>query len=180
MVSISSKVPSFRSATATCTLHFASPSTLPVLTSATLKKGDAIAVARIAGIQAAKKTSDLIPLAHPRLQITAVAVDINSFEADAAVEEGEFGGVKIEAKVDCEGKTGVEMEALTAATVAGLTMYDMLKGVDKGMWLGEGRVVRKEGGKSGGWVWDEGERKVVKMNEKLDQEVVHGSDGQNP
>ena len=166
MVSITHKLPTARSATATTILHFSSPLTLPALTNATLKKGDAVAVARVAGIQAAKKTADLIPLAHPGLQITGVSVDIEPFEPSARhdsnpdIKEGRTtskncGGVNIIARVDCEGKTGVEMEALTAATVAGLTMYDMLKGVDKGMWLGEGRVVRKEGGKSGSWVWNE-------------------------
>ena len=99
-----------------------------------------------------------------------MGVDVETFENESGGrgsgktgKEG-FGGVNITAKVDCDGKTGVEMEALTAATVAGLAMYDMLKGVDKGMWLGDGRVVRKEGGKSGGWVWDEKEGKVVKID----------------
>ncbi|ETN46300.1 molybdenum cofactor biosynthesis protein C [Cyphellophora europaea CBS 101466] len=174
MVSITHKAPTARSATATCTLSFSSPTTHAALTSATLHKGDALAVARIAGIQAAKLTSTLIPLAHPSLQITYVNVGIevlapaeSSSSAAADVKSTnttprESGGARITARVDCEGKTGVEMEALTAAQVAGLALYDMLKGVDKGMCLGEGRVVAKRGGKSGGWRWDEEAQEVVK------------------
>ena len=178
MVSITSKLPTHRSATATSTVLFASPETHAALTAATLRKGDALAVARIAGIQAAKLTSTLIPLAHPSLPITYANVDIQVLapsdtdtgalaEAEAAkASSGRFGGARITAQVDCEGKTGVEMEALTAATVAGLALYDMLKGVDKGMCLGEARVVRKSGGKSGGWAWDEREGRVVRDNEE--------------
>ncbi|RMD41042.1 hypothetical protein DV735_g4071, partial [Chaetothyriales sp. CBS 134920] len=145
MVSISSKQATARSATATTTLSFSQPATLAALTAATLKKGDAIAVARVAGIAAAKKTADLIPLAHPGLAITGVEVDIEPFFEPGGNDD---------ATVQCEGKTGVEMEALTAAMVAGLTMYDMLKGVDRGMSLEGGRVVAKSGGRSGAWRWD--------------------------
>lgn len=136
-----------------------------------LRKGDALAVARIAGIQAAKKTSDLIPLAHPGLSITGVTVDLHPFPGDNVpypiseyVGDGGgydllgsnpvSGGVLVTATVSCDGKTGVEMEALTAASVAGLTMYDMLKGIDKAMVLTSGRVTAKSGGKSGDWKWD--------------------------
>jgi GTP 3',8-cyclase len=190
IIPITSKHPTFRTATAICVLFFSDISTHDALTNAALKKGDALAVARIAGIQAAKKTADLIPLAHPGLGIEGVAVDVLPFH-DAKCEgervgetsneeggEGEShglaqipaqirneapqGGVFVSATVSCTAKTGVEMEALTAATVAGLAMYDMCKSVDKGMRLGEARVVRKEGGKSGTWVWDWEKEEVVK------------------
>ena len=173
MVCISHKLPTSRSATAIQSLIFSSPSTYPVLVDATLAKGDAIAVARIAGIQAAKRTSELIPLAHPGLQITGVSVDIEPFRSHddtisvpkQILKHAPHGGVLITATVSCEGKTGVEMEALTAANVAGLAMYDMLKGVDKGMSLREGRVVAKSGGKSGSWRWDWEKESIIKAKE---------------
>jgi GTP 3',8-cyclase len=185
MVSIASKQPTHRSATATTTLTFSSPQTHPSLLLSSTKKGDALAVARIAGIQAAKLTSTLIPLAHPSLQITFVGVDIEILAPTTSTTSipsmpptlsttpttptsltgRRYGGARIEARVDCEGKTGVEMEALTAASVAGLALYDMLKGVDKGMELGAARVLRKSGGKSGGWRWDGGSGKVVRDGE---------------
>ncbi len=173
MVSISHKTPTSRSATAIQSLVFSSPSTYSALVEATLAKGDAIAVARIAGIQAAKRTSELIPLAHPGLQITGVSVDIEPFTTDEPTtsvpqqiaKDAPYGGVLITATVGCDGKTGVEMEALTAASVAGLAMYDMLKGVDQGMSLKEGRVVGKSGGKSGNWRWDWAREKIVREGE---------------
>jgi cyclic pyranopterin monophosphate synthase len=102
------------------------------------KKGDVLQVARIAGIQAAKRTSDLIPLCHP-LAIDSVTVDLSLSD----------GGVDIEATVAISGRTGVEMEALTAASVAALTVYDMTKAVDKGMVIERILLVEKEGGRSG-------------------------------
>ena len=104
-------------------------------------KGDVLAVARIAGIMAAKRTADLIPLCHP-LPLTKVEVAL----------EPDDGGVTVTAIAATEGKTGVEMEALTAATVALLTIYDMGKAIDKGMVLREVRLLSKSGGKSGNWV----------------------------
>jgi len=104
------------------------------------KKGDVLGVARIAAIQAAKRTPELIPLAHP-LAITRVAID---FELDA-----KRSAVRLVARVECRGPTGVEMEALTAAAVGLLTIYDMLKAADRGMTLGELRLEEKLGGKSG-------------------------------
>ncbi|MFC6638437.1 cyclic pyranopterin monophosphate synthase MoaC [Sulfitobacter sp. JBTF-M27] len=104
------------------------------------KKGDVLGVARLAGIMGAKRTSDLIPLCHP-LPITKVSVDL---EPDA-----DLPGIRITATVKTTGQTGVEMEALTAASVAALTVYDMAKAVDKGMEIGGLRVVLKDGGKSG-------------------------------
>ncbi len=113
-------------------------STLKLVKSATAKKGDVLATARIAGIQAAKKTSDLIPLCHP-LAITKVTVD---FKLGAH-------HIDVETLVKVEGKTGVEMEALTACAVACLTIYDMVKAVDRGIVISDLRLVEKTGGKSG-------------------------------
>jgi cyclic pyranopterin phosphate synthase len=117
-----------------------SPETLAHVTAGTAKKGDVLGIARIAGIQGAKKTSDLIPLCHP-LAITKVAVDLTP---DATLP-----GVRIEATVKTTGQTGVEMEALTAASIAALTVYDMLKAVQKDMEIGGLHVTLKDGGKSG-------------------------------
>lgn len=170
MVSIADKISTKRSATAFCFLGFSHPDTFKALKQAQNKKGDAIAVARVAGIQAAKKTSDLIPLAHPSLAITGVKIDIRPFSAKGTPTkvqnylqpDMEHGGVAIRATVDCEGKTGVEMEAMTAASVTGLTMYDMLKGVDKAMHLTAIRVIAKSGGKSGDWEYSSRLRQIVK------------------
>ena len=115
------------------------PETLALIAAGTAKKGDVLGVARLAGIMAAKRTADLIPLCHP-LPISAVAVDLAADGDD---------GVDITATVRTTGRTGVEMEALTAATVAALTVYDMCKAVDRGMRIEALRVVHKSGGKSG-------------------------------
>jgi cyclic pyranopterin phosphate synthase len=171
-----------------------------------MKKGDVLSVARIAGIMAAKKTSELVPLCHPiSISHVSVELDVVGGEADGGGEETvavpwkgtgqgdaypfhaplplapqnqtrlparpqtqsltppqqnlkdeeEFGRIEVTARVECDGKTGVEMEALTAASVAALTVYDMCKAVDKGMRIESLRVVRKEGGKSGTWVEEE-------------------------
>ena len=114
--------------------------TLALITEGRAKKGDVLAVARLAGIMAAKRTAELIPLCHP-LPITKVALELTS---DPALP-----GVRIEATVKTSGQTGVEMEALTAVSVAALTVYDMLKAVDRGMVIGGVRVVLKDGGASG-------------------------------
>ncbi len=114
--------------------------TLDHVTAGTAKKGDVLGVARLAGIMAAKKTADLIPLCHP-LALSKVTVDV---VADPALP-----GLRITATVATTGPTGVEMEALTAVSVAALTVYDMLKAVEKGMTIGAIRLTRKEGGKSG-------------------------------
>jgi len=114
------------------------PSTLKLIKSGSAKKGDVLATARIAGIQAAKKTSDLIPLCHP-LAITKVTVD---FKLAAR-------HIDVEALVKVEGKTGVEMEAMTACAVACLTLYDMVKAVDRAIVISDLRLVEKSGGKSG-------------------------------
>ena len=114
--------------------------TLGLITQGRAKKGDVLGVARLAGIMAAKKTSDLIPLCHP-LPITKVAVDL--------VPDAALPGVRVTATVKTSGVTGVEMEALTAVSVACLTMYDMLKAVEKGMQIEGIRLLLKDGGKSG-------------------------------
>jgi cyclic pyranopterin phosphate synthase len=117
--------------------------TLALIQSGTAKKGDVLGIARIAGIQAAKKTSDLIPLCHP-LALTRVAVDFSVDDATHAVE--------CTATVETVGQTGVEMEALTAVQVALLTIYDMCKAVDRGMTMTDVRLLEKHGGKSGSFV----------------------------
>jgi len=114
--------------------------TFDIIAEGRAKKGDVLAVARLAGIMAAKRTPDLIPLCHP-LSITKVTVDLTL--------DPELPGVRIAATVKTTGQTGVEMEALTAASVAALTVYDMTKAVDKAMEIGGIRVILKDGGKSG-------------------------------
>ena len=122
------------------------PETLALITQGKHKKGDVLAVARIAGIQAAKKCSDLIPLCHP-LMLTKVGVDL--------IPEVEFNRVRIRTVCKLNGRTGVEMEALCAASVAALTLYDMCKAVDRGMTINGLRVMEKQGGKSGHWQADQ-------------------------
>ena len=107
------------------------------------KKGDVLAVARVAGILAAKRTHELVPLCHP-LPITAITVDLTANRARRAVE--------VEARVRVDAKTGVEMEALTAVAIACLTVYDMAKAIDRGMTIGPIRLMEKSGGRSGRWV----------------------------
>jgi cyclic pyranopterin phosphate synthase len=119
------------------------PATLDLIRSGTTKKGDVLGIARIAAIQGAKKTSELIPLCHP-LAITRIAIDFTIDEAAPAVE--------CQARVETRGPTGVEMEALTAVQVALLTIYDMCKAVDRGMVIEQVRLLEKRGGKSGDWV----------------------------
>ncbi|WP_382152940.1 cyclic pyranopterin monophosphate synthase MoaC [Hydrogenophaga sp. ANAO-22] len=116
------------------------PATLALIQAGTAKKGDVLGIARIAGIQAAKKTSDLIPLCHP-IALTRVAVEFDI--------EPESHSVRCIATAECTGQTGVEMEALSAVSVALLTIYDMCKAVDRGMVMGGVRLVEKRGGKSG-------------------------------
>ena len=116
------------------------PETLRLIIEGNMKKGDVLAVAELAGVMAAKRTSDLIPLCHPLL-LTHISVTCTPVEADSLVE--------IEATVRLRGQTGVEMEALTAVSVAGLTIYDMAKAVDRSMRLTDIRLVAKSGGQSG-------------------------------
>jgi cyclic pyranopterin phosphate synthase len=142
-VDVSAKAETHRSATARASVVML-PATLALIMAGDAKKGDVFGVARLAGIMAAKRTSDLIPLCHP-LPISAVSVDLRA-EGDTIVE--------IEAIVRTTGRTGVEMEALTAASVAALTVYDMVKAVDRGMRIEGLRVTAKSGGKSGDFQQD--------------------------
>jgi cyclic pyranopterin monophosphate synthase len=119
------------------------PATFALVAGGTSKKGDVLGVARIAAIQAAKRTSELIPLCHP-LALTKIGVD---FTLDAAAH-----AVECRAEVHTSGQTGVEMEALTAVQIGLLTIYDMCKAVDRGMEIGGVRLLEKRGGKSGSWV----------------------------
>jgi cyclic pyranopterin monophosphate synthase len=139
MVDVSAKDVTRREATAAG--HIAmSADALAAIRAGTLKKGDALAVARIAGIMAAKRTSDLIPLCHP-LPLASVTVDLTLADD----------GVACEATVVTTGRTGIEMEALTAVSVALLTLYDMAKAIDRGMTIGPIRLLAKSGGRSGEW-----------------------------
>ncbi|MDX2309502.1 MAG: cyclic pyranopterin monophosphate synthase MoaC [Hyphomicrobium sp.] len=141
MVDVSGKAVTAREARAEGFISM-KPETLALLKSGSAAKGDVLATARIAGIMAAKRTSDLIPLCHP-LPITKVAVELDPVEEPA--------GIRVGALVRVTGQTGVEMEALTAVSVACLTIYDMLKAADKGMTIENVRLVEKTGGKSGPW-----------------------------
>jgi len=140
MVDISDKSPSKRRALARARIVMA-PETLAKIMDGSLPKGDVLATARIAGIMAAKKTSDLIPMCHP-LALSSVTVD---FETDGD------NAISILASATIEGKTGVEMEALSAASIAALTLYDMCKSVDKAMIVEQIMLLEKDGGKSGDW-----------------------------
>ena len=142
MVDVAGKDETHRIARAGGTIRM-QPATLALVEAGNAKKGDVIGVARIAAIQAAKRTSELIPLCHP-LPITRVAVD---FEIDTATSS-----VHCTSQVETLGRTGVEMEALTAVQIGLLTIYDMCKATDRGMVMGDIRVLEKHGGKSGDWV----------------------------
>jgi cyclic pyranopterin phosphate synthase len=139
MVDVSAKATTAREATASGRITM-SPQALDAIRAGSVKKGDVLAVARIAGIMAAKKTADLIPLCHP-LPISGVTLDL-AFEADA---------IRATATVRTTHTTGVEMEALTAVSVALLTVYDMAKALDRGMAIGDVRLLAKSGGRSGDW-----------------------------
>ena len=139
MVDVSEKHVTSRSATAKAQVLML-PGTLALIISGQAKKGDVLATARIAGIMAAKKTHELIPLCHPLL-ISKVSVDFAADEKSSSIE--------VSATVRVEGKTGVEMEALTACSIAALTLYDMCKAVDRGMKITDLRLTEKSGGKSG-------------------------------
>jgi cyclic pyranopterin phosphate synthase len=141
MVDVSPKAETARTATARGRIVMA-PGTLALIREGRAGKGDVLGVARLAGIMAAKRTSDLIPLCHP-LMISKVSVDLQPEGDDAIV---------IEATVSLTGKTGVEMEALTAVSIAALTVYDMVKAADRGMRIEDIRLVHKAGGKSGEFI----------------------------
>jgi cyclic pyranopterin phosphate synthase len=139
MVDVSQKPDTERVAVARALLR-CTPSTRDAIVRGDVAKGEALAAARIAGVLAAKQTGELIPLCHP-IALTDVAVDL------ASVDDG----IAIEATAKTVGKTGVEMEAMVAAAIAGLTLYDMAKAVERGMVLDQVRLVEKRGGKSGTW-----------------------------
>ncbi len=141
MVDVGDKPSTTRIATAAGQVRM-SPDTLALVTEGRAAKGDVLATARIAGIMAAKRTSDLIPLCHP-LAISKVTVDLTP--------DPTLPGITVQATVKTTGQTGVEMEALTAVSVACLTIYDMLKAAEKGMVIDAIRLLHKEGGKSGTW-----------------------------
>lgn len=145
MVDVSDKAETSRMARATATVQL-TQATMDLLIEGNLKKGDALGVARVAGIMGAKKTSELIPLCHP-LPITKVTIDLDPDQASNQV--------LIAATVKTKGQTGVEMEALTAAATAALTLYDMLKAVDKGIVITTIQLDEKQGGKSGLWKREE-------------------------
>ena len=144
MVDVGAKASTHRVAVATGAIQML-PATLALVQSGTAKKGDVLGIARIAGIQGAKRTSDLIPLCHP-LALTRVAVEFD-IPASASVPT-----IVCRATAETVGQTGVEMEALTAVQVALLTIYDMCKAVDRGMTITDVKLLEKQGGKSGHWV----------------------------
>ena len=143
MVDVGDKPVTHRVAVAEATVHMR-PETLSMIVEGRAPKGDVFAVARIAGIQAAKRTADLIPLCHP-IPITKVAVDLEPGDAL----------VRITATCATDGKTGIEMEALTAVSTAALALYDMCKAVDRGMTIDSVRLLQKSGGASGTWIREE-------------------------
>jgi cyclic pyranopterin monophosphate synthase len=144
MVDVSQKDATHRIATARGSITMR-PATLDLIRSGNAKKGDVLGTARIAGIMAAKKTHELIPLCHP-LMLSKVSLDIDIDDA--------LPGLQVTATTKVSGQTGVEMEALTACSIACLTIYDMAKAVDRGMVIGDIRLVEKAGGKSGHWTLD--------------------------
>ena len=144
MVDVSAKPDTDRLAKASGVIRMRSE-TLAAIRNAQIKKGDVLGTARIAGNMAAKKTSDLIPLCHP-LAITSAAIDLK------LEDSGDETGVTATATVATTGKTGVEMEAMTAVAIALLTIYDMVKAIDKGMTIGDVRLLEKSGGKLGEWI----------------------------
>ena len=139
MVDISNKQNSFRTAKAACFIQM-SLETLKIVSDGSAKKGDVLNVARIAGIQGAKKTSELIPLCHP-ISLTKINLDLNLND--------KIPGIEIISTVKTTGPTGVEMEALTAASISALTVYDMVKSLDKSIIIKDLRLIFKDGGKSG-------------------------------
>lgn len=140
MVDVSAKADTVREAVAEGMISMA-PAVIAAIREGDIKKGDVLGTARIAGIMAAKQTSNLIPLCHP-LPISSVSVEFDYTDT----------GVRVRTRVRTSGKTGVEMEALTAASIALLTIYDMAKAMDKAMVIGPVRLLAKSGGKSGDWV----------------------------
>jgi len=148
MVDVAAKPHTHRTAVARGRINML-PGTLAIIEAGTTKKGDVLGIARVAGIMAAKKTSDLIPLCHP-LALTRVAIEFEAVRADST---GANNSMVCTATVETVGPTGVEMEALTALQVSLLTIYDMCKAVDKGMTITDCKLLEKHGGKSGSFVY---------------------------
>jgi cyclic pyranopterin phosphate synthase len=142
MVDVSGKEPTRRTARASGAIRM-SPAALAAIAAGGLPKGDALAVARVAGIQAAKRTADLVPLCHP-LPLDHVAVEIDADES--------LPGLRVRSEIVVTARTGAEMEALAAVTGALLSIYDLAKSLDRGMTIGEVRLESKEGGRSGAWM----------------------------
>lgn len=149
MVDVSDKDVTERTATATGSVVM-QPETVALIRDGLVKKGDVLSVARLAGIMGAKKTADLIPLCHP-LSVNSIKMGLTLPDDRAAVD--------ITATVRVSGRTGVEMEAMTAVAIAALTVYDMIKAVDRGVVIGDIRLVHKAGGKSGDWSVPDGTNK---------------------
>jgi molybdenum cofactor biosynthesis protein MoaC len=150
MTQITEKPETKRVATAACTVSFSNSRPWEILREGqTTHKGDVFSVARIAGIMAAKRTPDIVPLCHPGIGITGVEVSVELVEPG---QNRDHGAMHVVASVSCFGRTGVEMEAMTATMGAALTIYDMLKAVDKGMIIDSVRLLEKQGGKSGHWL----------------------------
>ncbi|KAJ5638828.1 hypothetical protein N7528_001218, partial [Penicillium herquei] len=155
MTQITEKPETKRLATAACMVSFSNSRPWNLLRKGQgTHKGDVFSVARIAGIMAAKRTPDIVPLCHPGIGITGVEVSVELVEPGFGSGD-EYGAMQIVATVSCFGRTGVEMEAMTATMGSALTVYDMLKAVDKGMVIGDVRLIEKQGGKSGHWVREE-------------------------
>ena len=154
MTQINEKPVTQRQATATGLVYFSNSRPWGILREGQgTHKGDVFSVARIAGIMAAKRTPDMVPLCHPGIGITGVEVDVKLLEPEPAKDHStmKHGAMRVVATVGCLGRTGVEMEAMTATMGAALTVYDMLKAVDKGMVIGGVQLEEKRGGKSGHW-----------------------------
>lgn len=154
MTQIKEKPVTPRQATASGVVYFSNPRPSELLQESKFThKGDVYSVARIAGIMVAKKTPDIVPLCHPGIGITGVEVDVETLPASTGTgDDGKaFGAIRVVATVGCLGRTGVEMEAITAVMGAALTVYDMLKAVDKGIVIGDVQLEEKAGGKSGIW-----------------------------
>jgi cyclic pyranopterin phosphate synthase len=197
MVPIHNKDVTSRTAVAICRVYFSNATTGNLISHNLNRKGDVLGVARVAGIMAAKKCSEIIPLCHP-IMLSYVGLDLKVVDKQQwktqwgsvgqgfdrklvpvptrekqetqekekkKMKEEDFGWVSVKATVSCDGQTGVEMEALTAASTAALTVYDMCKGVDKGMKIGGLKVLRKEGGKSGTWVDGKKESAIEEKHE---------------
>ncbi len=154
MVDVGSKKPTERVATATARVRM-KPETLNIIRAGKVEKGDVIAAARLAGVMAAKRTPDIVPLCHP-IELSGVEMEVKPVVV----------GVEIVATVKTVGRTGVEMEALTAACAAALTVYDMLKSVDRGMVIENVQLEHKSGGRSGTWTRSKKGQEILKRRRK--------------